>query len=255
MAGGQAIQAFGILWDVIRYGWPLFLLTILVIWKIKWKNYPVDVIILEKRGSNLIKTNDRAGKYKDNFAGIQGYRLMKCKDTMPIINFEWVLVNADKPTNFLEKLIKILRPTIGTMFFFRYGTKQYKPIKVMENEKEKVTYQEIRGKDGEPVMVYGYRQLDPRDKMALLDFEVMDWDNMNFMVQEQRASVERRKNKDNWIYTIGLPLGILAVTALICIVALKFSFDKSFAQSCTPTTNSKAEVPNIPLINNVMPGE
>jgi len=249
---GQGAQAISIIWDIVRYGWPLFLLTIIVIWKIKWKNWPVDVVIIEKRGNNLIKTNDRAGKYKDNFTGIQGYRLLKAKDTMPIINYEWVLHNANKHTNFLERLVNMLRPTIGTMFFFRYGTKQYKPIKIIENGKQKIQYQEVRDKNGESVVVYGYRQFDPRDKMAILNFEVMDWDNMNFMVQEQRASIERRKNKDHWLYTIGLPLGILAVTAIVCIVMLKFSFDKSFAG--TPTTpEQKAEVPNIPIISNVLP--
>ncbi len=251
---GEAIQAFGIIWDVIRYGWPFFLLTIFIVWRIKGKQWPVDIVIIEKRGSNLIKTNDRAGKYKDNFAGIQGYRLMKSKDTIPVINYDWVLHNADKPTHFLEKLVRLLRPTIGTIFFFRYGTKQYKPIKIRENGKQKITYQEVRDKNGDPIIIYGYNQLDPRDKLALIDFEVMDWDNMNFMIQEQRASVERRKNKNNWLYTIALPMGILAVTALVCIIMLKFSFDKSFAQTAQPT-NSKAETPNIPLIGNVIPGE
>lgn len=250
---GEGIQAFGIIWDVIRYGWPFFLLAIVVTWKIRWKAWPVDVIIIEKRGSNLIKTNDRGGRYFDKFTGIQGYKLLKSKDTIPVINYDWVLHNADRHTNFLERLVKLLRPTIGTIFFFRYGSKQYKPIKITEKGKEKIVYQEIRDKKGEPIIFYGYRQLDPRDKLALIDFEVMDWDNMNFMIQEQRASIERRKNKNNWLYTIALPLGVLAITALVCILMLKFSFDKSFA-SPTPTTEAKAETPNIPLISNVIPG-
>ena len=60
---------------IAKYGWPFAILFWLVACKLRWKHWPLEAIIIEKRGDNLIKTGDRLGKYVDNFSGLTGYRL------------------------------------------------------------------------------------------------------------------------------------------------------------------------------------
>ena len=251
--GDGFMDAILLLWDIVRYGWIFFVIIWLVICKIRWKKYPIEAIIIEKRGSNLIKTNDRCGKYVDKYTNITGYRLQKSKDTMPVINFEWMLHSNTVPTNIFEKLVSLLRPTAGTILFFRYGTKQYKPIEVMEKGKLKKGYRELKDKEGKSIIQNLYEQLDPRDKLKMLNFEVVDWDNMNFMVQEQRASAERRKKSSDFWKQILIPGMIIAGAVIFAIVAMKFGYDRSVA--FTPATeNEIATSPNIPIISDVIPG-
>ncbi len=117
------ISIFNSVADVVKYGWPIALILGLVFAKMKGKNWPVDVIIIEKRGKNLIKTNDRGGKYVDKFTGLTGYKLMKAKDTIPVIDYNWVMHNMDKALSLGDRIMRFLRPTIGTLFLFRYGSK------------------------------------------------------------------------------------------------------------------------------------
>jgi len=241
----------------LLYGWWLILLIWMFVLKYKYKPWPVEAVIIEKRGDNLIKTNDRAGRYIDPYTKVTGYKLQKAGDTIPVLNYDWVLHNVYKPTTLSEKIVHFLRGNIGTIFLFRYGSKQYKPIKIDENGQTKTIMKEVLGNDGKPIMINVYQPFDPRDKLGALDFEVVDWDNMNFMVQEQRASIERRTKKTAWMAQFAVPIAALAITAIICIIAIKLTFDYAGTispQKNTQTTSNIAEPPNIPVISDVIPG-
>lgn len=240
---------------VLLYGWPFILLMIIFVMKMIWKRWPVEAIIIEKRGNNLIKTNDRCGKYTDPYTNITGYKLQKSKDTIPVVNYDWVMHNVFVSNTFFERFVALLRGNIGTIFLFRYGSKQYKPIIIKERDKRKLILKQIKAKDGSPILMQVYEQFDPRKGLGSLDFEVIDWDNMNFMVQEQRASIERRKKKGEFMKTILIPLAILIVCALVCIIMIKFSYDYAVGmKGSAPTADQPAAKPNIPGISNVIPG-
>ncbi|GAG86207.1 unnamed protein product, partial [marine sediment metagenome] len=77
----------------------------------------------------------------------------------------------------------------------------------------------------------------------------------NFMVQEQRASFARRQKKGEWIKQILIPLGALVISALVCIMMIKFSYDWAVGMRGTvvPASN-QATVPNLPIISDIIPG-
>ena len=234
---------------VIKYGWPFILLIAMFFARMRMKKWPIEGIIFEKRGENLVKTNDRVGRIDDKHTGITYYKLKKCKDTIPIYNYDWVMHNVNKPTNILEKLIDILQGNIGTVCLFKYGSKQYKPIKVKVKDGVKTEYTEVKDAEGNPIIITTYQPFDPRDKLGALDFEVIDWDNMNFMVQEQRASVERRKNQGDWMKAIAVPLAAMGVAAMVCIFILKFSVDHAatIQASCAPQPPAQDPSANVPI--------
>ena len=241
---------------VLLYGWPFILLIWIFVLKYRWKNWPVEAVIVEKRGSNLIKTNDRCGKYVDPYSKMIGYKLQKAGDTIPVVNYDWVLHNVYKPTNFFERFVHLIRGNIGTIFLFRYGSKQYKPIKIISNGQSKLVYKPVKNEKGEEVIITVYEQFDPRKKLGTLDFEVIDWDNMNFMVQEQRASIERRKKKSEFWMQIAIPIAMMAVTAIICIIMIKFGYDYAVnlqSQQQQGKTQQPAEPPKNPILGNVLP--
>ena len=239
---------------VLLYGWPFLILIWIAVLKYRWKNWPVEVEIIEKRGDNLIKTNDRAGKYVDPYTQITGYKLQKSGDTIPVVNYDWVMHNVFKPTTLFDRFVALIRGNIGTIFLFRYGSKQYKPIKIIENGKAKMQYQAMKNDKGEDIIINVYQQFDPRDKLGALDFEVVDWDNMNFMVQEQRASIERRRKKSDFLMQIAIPLAILAVTAVICIIMIKFGYDYAISMQGQNIASKPAEAPKTPIIGSLLPG-
>jgi len=209
---------------ILLWGWWLILILLIYAMKKRWERFPLEAIIYEKKGDNLVKTNDRIGKRFEKDTGITYSQFQMSKDTVPMLNYDCVLHTATKHTNFLEKFINLLRPTIGTVFLFRYGSKQYKPIKTaMENGKLKLT--ELKNKEGQPLFQYMYEQFDPRVSIGHLQFEVVDWDNMNFMVQEQRSSIVRRaKRGEFWAKTL-IPLVIIGACVVVAIFILKFSAD------------------------------
>jgi hypothetical protein len=247
---------------ILKWFWWAILALMIFIMKMANKAWPVDAVIIEKRGSNLIKTNDRAGRFVDPFTGVTGYKLEKSKDTIPILNYDWVMHNVNIPNSLFERAIAFLRGNAGTIFLFRYGSKQYKPIKIKESkegEDFKIVYQPIKNDKGEDVYIQVYQPLDPRDKMGALNFEVVDWDNMNFMVQEMRTSIERRKKNGDWIKTIAVPLAIIGATVIFSIIMIKFGFDysmelKSSAPTQQPVQNQPATPPNIPVVSSLLPG-
>jgi len=193
--------------------------------KKKYEAFPVDVVIIEKRGENLIKTNNRAGRKVNKDTEVSYYQLKKGGDTMPVYNFEWMLHNADAPMSIFEKIVSFLRPTIGTVFLLKYGSKQYKPLMVKQNSESdnSLKLKEIKDIYGEPVYKYEYEQFDPRWVLDVLDFEVVDWDNMNFMVQEQRASIMRRAKGLDWMKQLAVPAMLIAGTVIVALFILKFS--------------------------------
>ena len=255
---GTVDAIFSIIQDmqmVLLYGWPFILLIGILILKFKWKSWPIDVVIIERRGNNLIKTNDRAGKYVDSYTGITGYKLMKAKDTVPVINYDWVMHNVSINTTFFDKFVNILRGNVGTLFLFRYGAKQYKPVVIKHNDKRKQILKEIKDPNGNPILLRIYEQFDPRKHLGALDFEVIDWDNMNFMVQEQRASFERRQKQGKWLKEIVVPIAIIIVTALVAIIMIKFSYDYAMAMKGgpSPEESKPAQQPNVPIISDMLP--
>lgn len=219
------VQAFDIVIVIFMWTWWIFIIGGLWFMKRKYEQFPIDVVIIEKRGDNLIKTNERAGRKVDKDTQMSYYRLKKCGDTMPVYDFEWMLHNADKPMSIFEKIISFLRPTIGTVFLFKYGSKQYKPINISRKDgtENKLKLKELKNEDGTSIFKYEYAQFDPRWALSILDFEVVDWDNMNFMVQEQRASIMRRAGGLDWLKTLAVPAMLIAGTVIVALFILKFS--------------------------------
>jgi hypothetical protein len=249
----------GTLEIILLYGWPFIIILFIIILKIKWKNWPVDAVIIEKRGNNLIKSNDRAGKYKDPYTSLVGYKLQKSKDTLPVVNYEWLLVNVVQFTTIFDRLVHLIRGSVGTLFLFKYGSKQYKPMIIKVNGQSKLVYKEIKDKNNNPIIIKIYEQFDPRKQLGNLEFEVVDWDNMNFMVQEQRASIERRKKKSEFLKSILIPLGMAIVVGLVCIIMIKFSYDyavtmANMGKSAQAQASQPATKPNIPIISDIIPG-
>lgn len=241
------------LFMIVKFGWPFFLLFAIVWAKIKWKPWVIDVVILEKRGKNIIKSNDRAARYTDKYTKLTGYKLMKSKDTIPVIEYKWILHNNPKHTNLLERLIHLLRPTLGTLFLFKYGSKQYKPLPVGINEDEKMKLEVEKDENGNTIYTQKYEPFDPRGYLNAVKMEVFDWDNMNFTMQEIRSSFERRQKQNQWMKTVLMPIAIIAATTMICIIMIKTSAD--FTPANIPVQNNlpnqPAETPNIPLIGDV----
>ncbi len=250
------IQFFDILWLIIRYGWWVILLvTFLVIRKINSK-YPIEAVIIEKRGNNYIKTNDRVGKYEDKFTGLVGYKFMKSKETIPVLDFDWIMHNSRKDLGIIDKLYNRIFPVAGTAFFYKYGSRQYKPIKIGEDPYAKTEWEEVKDENGNPVVVSIIKQLDARNGLSGLNFEVVDWDNMNFMVQEQRASIERRKKAGEIWKQILIPALIIGGAAVVSIVMLKFAYDFSLNMKGSGVPNSPSSNltnPNIPIIGDLLP--
>jgi len=204
---------------------PFIFVIGLFVLRFLWKRFPLEAIILEKRGENLVKTNDRVGRFFDKYSDMHYYKFKKAKDTIPIYNYDWVLHNVSVSTNFLERFINLLQGNVGTLFLFKYGSKQYKPINVKENGATKRKFVQINDDKESPIFAYQYVQFDPRKQVGVLDFEIIDWDNMNFTMQEIRASMVRRARKGDFMKQIMIPLAIIGASVLVSIIILKFSFD------------------------------
>lgn len=170
--------------------WWLVPIIILFVYKKRLSKYPIDVTIYEKRGENIIKTNDRAGRFEDP---ISEYKLKMSKDTIPIPQYDWVLQCMHRPTNLFEKMANLLSGTIGSITLFKYSSKQYKPIRVnLNNGTVKTMFKPIINAKGEHVYIQVYELINPVHSLSKLDFEVIDWDDINHMTQELRAIATRR---------------------------------------------------------------
>lgn len=221
----------GTIWDVfcVFFSWWLLPILFLFYLRHKWGKFSLEAVIIEKRGENLVEINDRAGKVDDRKAGITYYQLRKSKDKVPVYNYDWIMHANKVHTNLLERLINLLRPTTGCIFLFKYGSKQYKPINMGISNKNKMQLKELKNDKGQTIYQYQYAQFDPRWVLGALDFDVIDWDNMNFIAQEQRASIMRRQRKRDMWLQIGIPIMIIAACLIAGIFILKFSSDAGAA--------------------------
>ena len=244
---------------ILKYSWPLVIIMWFLYVKIRNKAFPIEAIIIEKRGNNHVKTNDRVGKYVDKYTGLTGYKFMKSKDTIPVVDFEWIMHNNRADIGLTDKLYNKLVNCSGTAFFYKYGSKQYKPIKVNEDdENSKIEWEEVKDTKGNPITVSIIKPIDPRDKMAGLNFEVVDWDNMNFMIQEQRASIERRKKSSEFWKQVVIPAIIIGGAVVVVVIMMKFGYDgmQSMLNKGIPApveTPKDTTNPNIPVIGDLMP--
>jgi hypothetical protein len=264
MAGflNQAVDFMNLAGTILAWCSPLILLGVGVLYVHLQKKYPVDAIIYELRDNNIIKGNDRIGRFYEQ--GIWKYKFKKTKDTVPIVNHDWIIHTNKVATNPFEAIGNFLSGgTAGTLEFFKYGSKQYKPIKTILPSGVQIDYEEIRDKKtGESYYMQVYTQINPHRRFAEPKFEVIDWDNINFMIQEQRATDERRKAKESWLKTYGVPLIMIGTGALAFIFALYFStgmiqsswgISQSNIGGTVPTTPVEhATGTEIPIISNAL---
>lgn len=231
-------------------------LLVLIIIKRSMSKYPIVATIFEKRGENIIYTNDMIGRFDRPIAC---YRLKKSKDTIPIMQYDWVLQCMYKPTNFFEKIANMLSGRIGHVTLFKYGSKQYKPVRVRLNTGEvREVLKPVVDRNGQPVYVSIYEPINPRKSLNKLDFEVIDWDDINHMTQELRAIAVRRAPLQTFLEKYGHWIAFaLAVMALI--IAGYYYKDIVTSAECNSMTPSPppapATQPNIPVIGDMIPGK
>lgn len=239
--------------------WWLLPLVFIFIYKKMLSKYPIDVVIYEKRGENLVKTNDMAGRFDNPIAC---YRLQKSKDSIPIPQYDWVLQCMDKPLNMADRIIYLLRGKIGSITLFKYSSKQYKPVKVrLDNGQVQQVMKPIIGKDGQPVYINVYEYINPKQSMTKLNFEVIDWDDINHMTQELRAIALRRSPVQDfiqkWWPMIAVILGIMAlIIAGYYYKDIVTSAKPMGGTELTPAQpDQPATAPNIPIISDLVPGK
>lgn len=260
----QATDFFNIAGTMLLYMSPIILLIIFLVYQHLQKRYPVDAIIYEQRDNNIVKTNDRMGRFLDQ--GIWKYKFKKTKDTLPIVNHDWIIHTIKKPMNIFESIGNFVSGgTLGTIEFFKYGSKQYKPIRMDTPQGMSIHYQELKDKKtGDTFYTEVYTQINPHKRFAEPHFEIIDWDNINFMIQEQRATDERRKAKQTWLQQYGVPL-IMIGCATVAII-FSFYFGTGIIQQSWATAQSNkgggtpapavehATGTEIPIMGNIING-
>jgi hypothetical protein len=257
MAGVEtAFGTIDTIWLIVKYFWWVAIVIWAAVVKIRNNKYPIEAVIIEKRGNNHIKTNDRVGKYVDKYTGMIGYKFMKTKDTIPVVDFDWIMYNNKQDMGITDKVYNKLMSNAGTAFFYKYGSKQYKPVKVNGDPNGTIEWQEITDDKGNPIKVSIIQPIDPRDKLAGLNFEVVDWDNMNFMTQEQRASIERRKKSSEFWKQVLIPAMLIGGAVVVVVIMMKFGYD--FAMDMKNSNNVQQPTadptdPNIPLLKDILP--
>lgn len=264
-------MAIGILADIFAYtqifflyfSWWVIPIGFLIYGKIKWGRYPIEAIILETRGDNIIKTNDRIGKMHDKSSGHTTYLIQKMGDVIDVLPFETILHCVSKPTNFLEYIINKLRPTIGTVHLLKYGSKQYKPVKIVRDKETHVTgFETIKDKDGNDIVVNRVLPFDIRKHLGVIDFQIIDWDDVNTTMNEIENSRMRRIAKwDSWSKFL-LPIAIIAMAVMLSIVIIYLTYDAqmtfcnapqvvqlSGSGSASPNAINQSSILNAPIIS------
>lgn len=241
-------------------GWWLIPLLVTYFYRRALMKYPIDAIIYEKRGENLVKTNDMAGRFDSPVAC---YRLKISKDTIQIPQYDWVLQCMHKPTNLFEKLANLLVGRIGSITLFKYSSKQYKPIDVkIDDTKVKQVFKEVKDKDGQPVYIQVYEYINPKQSLSKLNFEVIDWDDINHMTQELRAIALRRAPLQTFLEKYGhwLAFGLAVMTLIIAGYFYKemmIDAGNKFQSMTQGRAPSQQQTPvatgaNIPVIGNIV---
>lgn len=249
--------------DIFLYGisWWLIPLIVIFIYKKRLSKYPIGVTIYEKRGNDLVCTNDSAGRFN---TPINEYRLKISKDSMPIPEYDWVLQYMYKPTTVFEKFTNLLSGKIGHLTLFKYGSKQYKPIKVKMNDGNfKTVFKPIRDKNGNEVFIKIYEPINPRQSLSKLDFEVIDWDDANHLTQELRAIAMRRSPIMKFLEKYGGWIAFVVGCMVLIIGGYYYkemiidAGNKASSLVCKAPTSSSENAPatssNIPLIGDLVP--
>lgn len=252
------------IWWFISWFWWAIMLTIMFVWRSRLRKYPINAVIYEKRGDNVINSNDRLGRFED--FGVVKYRFKMSKDTVPVMDYDWILHNAAVSTNLFEKIINLLQGSVGTATLYKYGSKQYKPIRVrLGIVKRAVNVISGKGFQKEVELkekkeVQNYAPINMAKQLEGLEFDVVDWDNMNFMVQEHRATLDRRKSRQDWISKWGPTIG-LGFVALVFILAMYFAVGlindaASMKMGQAAQAAQKAAGANVPIIGDIFtPGK
>lgn len=211
----MATTGFGMSMEIFWYyiSWWLIPIIFIFVYKKILGKYPIEVTIYEKRGNDVIKTNDVAGRFESPIAE---YKLKKSKDTIPIPQYDWVLQCMYKPTNIFEKISNLFSGKIGSITLFKYSSKQYKPINVkFKDGNFKKVYKPIKNNKGEDIYVSVYEPINPQLSLSKLDFEVIDWDDINHMTQELRAIALRRSPLlsflEKWGGWVAFILGVMII--------------------------------------------
>lgn len=259
---GASLTVYWIGW-IWGWFWWAFLLIGMFIWRGRLKKYPINAVIYEKRGDNVINTNDRIGRFDDG--GMVRYRFKMTKDSIPVMDYDWILHNMAVPTNLAEKIVNMLQGSVGTATFYKYGSKQYKPIRFKLGLAKRAV-NALKGKGFDAVVEEGkkevqiYEQQNVASALGGLEFDVVDWDNMNFMVQEHRATLDRRKKRQDWIQQWAPTLG-LAVVAVVFIVAMYLAIGMiedaaSLKMGQAAQATQKVTGANVPIIGDLFnPGQ
>jgi len=243
-------QTMNALWIFVAYfSWWVIPVGALVIAKFKWGKFPLDAEILERRGDNIIVTNDRLGRIFEKETGHTNYILQKMRDTIDVVPFDCVLHYAYKPTNLLEWLINKLRPTVGKVHLLKYGSKQYKPIKVTSTEKglmaedengNFIAVKEMLDEKGQTVYHENLVPFNIRDHLGVMEFDVIDWDDVNTTLNEIENSRLRRIAKYDKFMKYLLPIAVIAVVGVLGIVFLYLTYDVSM-ETCKIAGQQAAE--------------
>jgi|TARA_R100000501_G_C2624024_1_gene117242 hypothetical protein len=209
------------IWEVAKIsffvvGWWAIPLIFLWFYRKKLMKYPVECVIYEKRGENLVYNRDLAGRFNEP---ISCYRLKVSKDTIPVPKYDWLLQYIAKPTNIFEWILDKLVGRQGTLTLFKYGSKQYKPVDARVGGKVVKKFKEIKDENGQPVYITVYEPINVKKEMSRLDFEVIDWDDINHLTQELRAIATRRSPLKNFIEKYGQVMGLAFVTMIFIIVS------------------------------------
>jgi len=259
-----AAQVFSALSGFFFMVLPLLLVASLLYYKKKLKLYPIAAIIIERRDNNLIMRTDRIGRVRE--FGIWKYRFRKAKETIPNPDYNWIVNGTYTPTNFFEKIAFKFDTPVGFAYFYKYGSQQYKPVKIKLRDKEgkitgnfKTAFKPIRDAHGNKVFIKQIVQINPFEKMSVPDFEIVDWDNMNFIVQEHENTEARRKKKDDFYKRILIPALIIGAAVVVLIVAMYFSVQlvqfgaSHMSGAASATAKEPIKGVNVPVIGGLMP--
>lgn len=242
---------------------PIILVVALFAYKKRLKLFPIAAIVIERRDNNLVIKTDRIGRV--NEAGIWKYKFRKSKETIPNPDYNQIVNGTYTPSNLFEKIAFMLDAPIGFAFFYKYGSQQYKPVRIRlkdaegnQTEQFKTVFKPTRDEYGNKVYVKQTVQISPFSKMVIPEFDIIDWDNMNFIVQEHENTDNRRKKKEDFMKKILIPAMIIGVAAVIFIVAMYFAsqlvqFGASQISGVAPVAGGNVTGAGVPILGGMMP--